>query len=185
MKLELPLTELVEIMKACSGFVSKYSDDILSFIQLKCANGACLAIASDRHKVRVTTVYYINGDNGIYYIPVLRVPKPKPFNDTAIIETDEKTTTVTMSNISSVNKIPGGYFVDIEKHLSLKEPVYECVFAVGNLLDSLKGFNRKDQVHLIAYGALKPHVLKKRGTDGDYALVVPCSMSKREETDDA
>jgi hypothetical protein len=185
MKLELPLTELSEIMKACSCYVSADSDSISSFIQLKCRHGVCFASASDNRKARAVTVHYIDGDDGIYYIPVLKAAKPKPFNDTAIIETDGKTTTVTMGSISAMHNIPAGNFIDIEKHLSFGEPEYQCIFEVGNLLDALKGFNRKHKIYIVSHGAMKLHILKKLDCDGDFALVAPCSISKREETDDA
>jgi DNA polymerase III sliding clamp (beta) subunit (PCNA family) len=175
MKLELSQTSLSEIMKVCSNFVKEnYAKPILGFIQLKCESGVCTATAIEGSRARIIAVKcpdHTDSDDGVYYLPPLKLPKAS-YRGTAVIESDGTKQTLTMGNFVFTHDVPKGEFPDTAR-LTQSEPDYECVFVVGNLLDALKSFDRKDRIVFISRGNTKPHVLKRIGVDENYALVIP------------
>ena len=174
MKITLKVDTLKEIYESCKTFVSKapYGSPILEYIQLNCQFGKCYATALDTYKLITISVPFEAADEGIMYIPIIKLPK-----NGIVTISDEGNEILFDFNFGtekqSIRKIEGEFPSAIDKLFPSEEPIFKIGFDPKLLRDALNGFSGETVVEIDFIHPLKPCVIT---CDNKKALVFPKTL---------
>lgn len=174
MKITLKVDTLKEIFKSCKTFVSKaYSGKpILEYIQLNCQYEKCYATALDGIKLMTISVPFEAADEGIMYIPIVKLPK-----NGVVTISDEGNEILFDFNFGTekqfIRKIEGDFPSAIDRLFPSEEPILKIGFDPKVLRDALDGFTNETTVKLEFVNPIKGCVIT--GTTKK-ALVLPVKL---------
>lgn len=171
MEIRMSVFDLKDIFRDCKNYVSK--DDtkgIFKMVQLVCENGICHATALDGFKIMKTSVPY-KGDEGIMYIPIVKVPKG---TDVIITDSESEITFDFLTEKQMVKKIEG-IFPDTKRFFKEDEPKFRMAFDPKLMRDALNGFSDIKYVEIDFFSENEGIVIK---SSNKQALVLPVRLKK-------
>lgn len=172
MKITLKVDTLKEVFKSCKTFVSKGypGKPILEYIQLNCQFGKCYATALDGYKMMTISVPFEEADEGIMYIPIIKLPK----TGIAIISDEGNEINFDFgTEKQSIRKIEGDFPSAVDKLFLSEEATLTIGFNPKLLRDALDGFSGETVVKMDFIHPLKGCVIT--GTTKK-ALVFPVKL---------
>lgn len=177
MKKEIRISndDLKHIYTVCGKHVAQTDTrPILKYIQLIVENGVCTATCTNTYTLAQVKTK-VDGDDGEYIIPVVKVPKGMFVN---IINTEKE---ITIDFVSSVHieRMPAGEFPDFKRFIKIPEqPTYEIGADAKLLINSLSSMKNSDYVKLTFGSNMEGFFITPRTGESYFVMQLPVNLRR-------